>query len=202
MKPFFRILLPVSLSLLVAFIILFLNPDFGQQYVLEPLLYAYLFTKSLVASLNQRYLWYSYLALLVVSAWTSLAFKKRAARRKKTAHQQEKRPVENWLGQINELEDGPYFQWRFAHHIRDLLIQTLAYKHGLSAIQVEEELETGLFDLPDAAIPYLKEAGKRFPTPTPRGFLSTNRNEILDIDPAHALSWIEQILPEPFDDAI
>ena len=192
-KPQLKPFLPLSLSLMLAVVLVILVEDFVQTVIVRPLLYTVWFVTLILQSFPQGLIWTVFLFLMF--AWTFNGLSKwqatqRAAWRTlpPTTGQ-----VERWVRRLGYAQANPLSKWRLAQELKRLhrKLQTPVDGNG------------GLPDTPDSLdlseeiAAYFAAAQPSQPTPWQRIFHPEEEtNSALELDPEIAIAYLEKIISD------
>ncbi len=171
--------------------------DVVREAIVIPIAYAAWVVGLLIDSLPQIIPWLIVLAIGLVIALASLIARPKPARAAGRVTPHLRGPVEALARRIDLAAHGYYFRWHLARRLRDLAVDTIAYRRRLAPEQVEQQLAAGRLNLPPAIRVYFEaelafgpvsrfaDLARRFRPGAP-AFASP-----LDLDPAEVVRFLE-----------
>ncbi len=190
-----RLIITIVLSLLLGLLVIVFRQNWINELILVPLSFLLWIGELLYRSFDQQILWVSLLILLVIISWTSLKIRRTNLRPSHAEGERHPHRIERWSKRLKDLHRGTYMQWRLAQHIRNLVLDALAYQAGLTRKQIEERITQGAIDLPNEIQAYLLAArGFETSNAMSRRMLFTSVPQPLDLPPEEIAEFIESYL--------
>lgn len=190
-------LLPLALVLLLAGLLALAFRDFVREAIVLPIAYAAWVVSLLLESLPQIIPWMIFLAIGLVIALGSLIARPKPARAAGGGAPHPRGPVEALARQIDLAAQGYYFRWHLARRLRNLAVDTIAYRRRSTPEQVKQQLDAGTLSLPPAIRAYLEAELAFGPVSRFADLLRRVRPGApafaspLDLDPAEVVRFLE-----------
>ena len=188
-------LILLALALLLVGVLSLVFRDFVREAIVTPIAYAAWVAGILIESLPQMILWIALLAVVLWMAVGSLIARPKPIRAFSDAKADRRGQIEVLARRIDLATRGYYFRWHLARRLRDLAVDTLAYRQRMTPEQVNQHLEAGTLDIPPAIrayfqaeptlgsasrLPYLRHRFQPHPATSP-----------LDLDPEEVVRFLE-----------
>lgn len=145
-----RILLTILVAFLLALTLLIFFRNTVVNIFVVPLMYLFWLGDLILKSIDQRYIWWFLLGVMVIVVLRGLIQGQGRYDRSSKAvnRQRQTQRVSFWIAQLRRMASGTYRQEYSKHEIRKLIISVLSYSVNLSPREIEHRLENGEFELP------------------------------------------------------
>lgn len=146
-----RLLLLMALVFLLVLALLFFFRGLVVSVIVEPLLYLFWLGNLILESIDQRYLWWFLLGVMVIIMVRGLMRQQRGAGKNSRSGYQPRQTqrVSFWNTRIRRMASGTYPDEYSKHEFRKLILDVLAYRLNLSSAEVERSLKNGELELPE-----------------------------------------------------
>jgi hypothetical protein len=179
---FFLIFLAISLVFL---------QDLIWEFIAVPLAYLIWIGKLFFKSLDQKALWISFLIISLITSVLSLNISSKRTLETIFVRGARVKGVLLWKERLEDTKRGEYLRWRLAQHLSTMVLEGVAYRHGLTFDQAKKKLRDGALEIPETIRTYL-EASQKMPVITGRlKRLLTPTESPLDIDPEMIVEYLE-----------
>lgn len=190
-----RLLISFGISFVLALLMINVWGDLVRELILLPISYLIWIGGLLYRSFDQRALWTSLIIIIVLISWASLKLKRSADKPENKNLDLFLNRIEIWSKRLKDVHRGTYMQWRLAQHLSGLVLDSLAYRAGLTREQIDQKILSGTLNIPDDIQAYLLAArgfevadsmsGRKFFSSVPRP---------LDLPPERIAEFIENYL--------
>jgi hypothetical protein len=185
----------VALSLVLGFLAITFWQELVHELIFLPVSYLAWLGDLVYRSFDQQALWAAMLIVLLMLALISLRLKPSLTHPMTKPAPEPPQRVRRWVKRLDEAQRGTYMQWRLAQHIYALVLDSLAYRSGLSPEQVEGNFDAYTDDLPAEISAYLRAArGFETSSSMSRRLFSASIPQPLDLPPENILAFLEEYL--------
>lgn len=173
-----------------------------QDVLLPPLASAFRQIRFLVSviwrSQDQFLIWYLFVYIAVLLSIHTLLQIFPARKEERGQVETYHGPVQTWIHNLETFDEGMYYRWRFAQHIREIMEKNLAFQQGLAPENVRRAIKDGDVEVHPVFLDYLQAT---YSTDINKYF-STYREKdkadpIRDLPPEQILAYMEDVLEDP-----
>jgi len=145
-----QILLTMVAFFLLALVLLLFFRDTVVNIFVIPLLYLFWLGDLILKSIDQRYLWWFLLGVMVIIALRGLLQQQRQndTSSRVSYRQRQTQRVSFWSAQLRRISSGTYPEEYSKYELRKLILFVLGYSVNLSPGEIEQRLKKGEFELP------------------------------------------------------
>lgn len=146
-----RVLLVMAAVFLLALVLLLFFRGLVVRVIVEPLLYLFWLLNLILNSIDQRYLWWFLLGVMIILVVRGLMRQQKGADKNSRAVYQPRQTqrVSFWNTRIRRMASGTYPDEYSKHEFRKLILDVLGYRLNLSSAEVEKSLKNGQLELPE-----------------------------------------------------
>jgi len=190
-----RIFIIIGLSVILIVVTLLFLQDLVREVVIVPLSYAIWYGKLIYESFDQEAIWVSFLIIFVVIAILSMNISRKRTISTDHFRGTSAKGVHLWRERLQDTKRGEYLKWRLAQRLSVMIIEAQAYRYGLTTAQIEEMLNNGTLEIPDAIRAYLR-ASQNPPSFTGKiaSYFFSTEEYPLDLDPEKIADFLENDL--------
>jgi hypothetical protein len=145
-----RILLTILVAFLLALTLLIFFRSTVVNIFVVPLMYLFWLGDLILKSIDQRYIWWFLLGVMVIIVLRGLIQGQRRYDKSSKAvyRQRQTQRVSFWIAQLRRMASGTYPEEYSKYEIRKLILSVLSYSVNLSPREIEVRLKNGEFELP------------------------------------------------------
>lgn len=190
-----RFLTSLAISIVVGFILISVWGDIVRELILVPISYLLWIVGLLYRSFDQRALWTSLIIIVALVSWASLKVRRSAVQLDSKKPDVLPHRIEIWSKRLKDVHRGTYMKWRLSQHMSNLVLDSIAFRSGLTREQIEEKVLNNSLELPSEIQAYLLAArgfeiadsmsGRKFFSSVPKP---------MDLPPERIAEFIEQFL--------
>ena len=150
-----KVLLTIAAVFLLALVLLLFFRDTVVNIFVIPLLYLFWLGDLILTSIDQRYLWWFLLGVMVIIVLRGLLQQQRrnVASPRVVYRQRQTQRVSFWSAQLRRMSSGTYPDEYSKYELRKLILSVLGYSVNISPGEIEQRLKKGEFELPLEILP-------------------------------------------------
>jgi len=145
-----HVLITVLLVFLLALVLLFFLRSTVVNIIVTPLLYLFWVMDLILKSIDQRYIWWFLLGVMVIIMLRGLLQQQRQGQTSSRPlyRQRQTQRVSFWSAQLHRMATGIYPEEYSNYELRKLILSVLGYRVNLSPREIEERLKNDKFEVP------------------------------------------------------
>lgn len=177
-----QVLLTIVVVFLLALVLLLLFRDTVVNIIVGPLLYLFWLGDLILRSIDQHYIWWFLLGVMVVIVLRGLLQpqKRIGSSSRMVFRQRQTQRVSFWIAQLQRMASRTYPEEYSKYELRKLILSVLGYSGNLSPREIEQRLKNGEFELPPEIQAGL-QSNHEDPVPEKKTLLSRFRRRIIGI---------------------
>jgi len=145
-----QILLTIVAVFLLTLVLLIFFRDTVVNIFVIPLLYLFWLGDLILKSIDQRYIWWFMLGVMVIIVLRGLLQqqKRNDTSSRVVYRQRQTQRVSFWIAQLRRMASGTYPEEYSKYELRKLILSVLGHSVNLSPREIEQRLKNGEFELP------------------------------------------------------